>query len=123
MTVIEAGKNYVAKKQRIGTSSRGDWELIAVADGRDRNEIQIYANNRPSGVKEGQQFNVERIVQVRWGWRRDRNEKWQPTCSIDAIVHPIESEFDTGLTGQSDINWEEMKDADDPWADIADLPM
>ena len=125
MTELTVGQNYTAKKVIRGASAKGDWEMIAVRDYRDKNEIAIWARNRPSGVVEGQQFNVVAIHQVKWGFRKDKSERWQPSCTCEATVKPIVSEFDTDITGQGGVNWEELKasEGDDPWADIADLPL
>ena len=124
MTQIEAGKNYTAKKALHGSSSKGEWEMLAVQDNRGKNEIAVWVRNKPSGVKEGQKFHIETIHDVKWGFRKDKNQRWQPSCSIEASVEPIESEFDTGLAGQGvDVDWEEMKNEGDPWADIDYLPV
>lgn len=124
MTQIEVGKNYTAKKAIRGASGKGEWELLAVQDNRGKNEIAVWVRNRPSGVKEGQKFNVKAIHDVKWGFRRDKSDRWQPSCSIEATVEPIVSEYDTDITGAGEVDWKAMEaNGEDPWADIADFPL
>ena len=124
MTELVKGEVYTAHLVRNGTSSRGAWEMITVTDERHKNDVVIFPRNCPSGVKEGKKFNLVEIVQIRNGMRKDKNDKWQHNVTCEAIVQPIESEFDTGLAGQSDVPWDEMaSDAGNPWDDLEGLPL
>lgn len=118
MTSVRQGGNFTAKRCRSGVSSRGAWELITFSDNNGRNEITIWVMNTPSGVKEGQQFHIDDIIEVKFGMKKNTNDRWQPQCSIDAVVTAIESEFDAGMSGAGDVNWQELGEADDPWANI-----
>lgn len=125
MNELKKGENYTARLVRSGTSSRGAWEIITTSDKKQKMDISVFPRNVPSGVKEGQKFNLVEICSVKNGMRKDKNDRWQPSVSIEAVVNPIESEFDTGLTGSGvDVAWEELsKEGGDPWADIEDLPL
>lgn len=122
-TMVEKGMNYTAQRVRSGSSPKGQWELISVVDNRGKNPITVYVRNMPCGVVEGQKFNVEELFSVKYGFKKDKFEKWQPSISCEATVHPIASEYDTEILGQGDVNWTELQAGDDPWADIAELPM
>ena len=123
MTELVEGQNYTAVKKFSGTSAKGDWEFVAISDKRGKNEIAIFTRNRPCGVEQNQKFNLKTIHSVKWGFKKDKNDRWQPHCSIEATIEPITSEFDTDITGAGDVNWSEMAAGDDPWADLADIPL
>ena len=119
MTSVRQGGNCTAKRCRSGVSSKGPWELITFSDNNGRNEITIWVKNSPSGVTEGQQFHIDDIIEVKFGMKKNNNDRWQPQCSIDATVSAIASEFDDGLAGTGDVNWSELQGAEDPWANIS----
>ena len=124
MTELEVGQVYTARLVRSGSSPRGQWEVITVSDKRQKCDVAIFPRNIPTGVIEGGQFKLVEILKMKNGFRKDKNDRWQPSVTCDAILEPIESEFDTGLTGVDDVNWDDLAAAgDDPWADIAELPM
>ena len=65
MLELEKDGIYEALRVRSGTSVKGDWELIVVkADGRGRQKITIFPDNKPSGVKEGGKLIVKEIHSV-----------------------------------------------------------
>ena len=124
MMHLEAGNVYTARMVRNGTSQRGAWEMITVSDKKQNNDITIFPRNIPTGIVEGSQFKLEEICSLKNGMRQTKEGKWLHNVTCEAIVSKIESEFDTGLAGQGGINWDEMAAAgDDPWADIAELPV
>ena len=122
MTELVAGQVYTARLVRGGTSTRGAWEIITVSDKKQKNDVAIFTRNCPSGVVEGGQFKLETICSLKNGMRKDKTDHWQHNVSCECIVSPIASEFDTGLAGGGDVDWSELQ-GDDPWADIAELPM
>lgn len=133
MTELQEGKVYTALRVRSGANdAHGHWELIAVRDSKGKNEVTIYTRNIPSGVKEGQKFNLERIHRLKFGYKQDRDNRWQPQVTIDGTVKPIESEYDAyygdepGVKQSEKNPWDDVKVDDDlPWNDMAadELPL
>ena len=91
MNRIETGKVYTAVRQRTGSSANGDWELLATADERGNNDIAVFVSNRPSNVREGGKFRVEKINSVSYGNKKDAQGNWRASISIDAEVAAVES--------------------------------
>ena len=109
MILIEKGGIYRAARAKSGSSNRGDWELVAVADENNSKRTQTIFIATPTGIREGQMFKVLEIVSFKNGWKKDQNGEWKPEASITAEIEPIASEIDV-----NDI---------DPWDDIPDLPL
>ena len=91
MNRIETGNIFTAVRQRTGKSSGGDWELLLTQDERGHNDIALFVENRPSGVKEGGKFRVEKILSVSYGMKKDSNGEWRPAISVNAEVTAVES--------------------------------
>ena len=84
---------------------------MAVTDNVDRNEIPIFVRNNPIDLKDGQEFIIQEIHSLKWGYKKNNNDRWNPKCSIEATLQPIASEFD-------DMGIEDGEAASDPWKDI-----
>lgn len=91
MNRIETGRVFTAVRQRTGTSSGGEWELLLTQDERGHNDIALFVENRPSGVREGGKFRVEKILSVSYGNKKDQNGEWRPAISVNAEVTAVES--------------------------------
>lgn len=91
MNKLEAGKVYTAVRQRQGSSAGGSWELLATQDERGSNDIAVFVANRPSGVKEGGKFRIEKILSVSYGNKKDANGNWRASISADAEVTAVQS--------------------------------
>ncbi|MDO5444013.1 MAG: hypothetical protein Q4F31_00140 [Eubacteriales bacterium] len=91
MNRIETGSIFTAVRQRTGTSSARDWELLLTQDERGHNDIALFVENRPSGVKEGGKFRVEKIHSVSYGMKKDQSGEWRPSISVNADVTAVES--------------------------------
>ena len=92
MNRIEAGKVYKAVRFRSGTGKNGGaWELIVTQDERGYNELAVFAENIPCGVKEGENFRVEKISNVSFGMKKGQNDEWRPSVSVNAVVTPVSS--------------------------------
>lgn len=100
MNRIQEGKIYTAIRQKAGSSSKGDWELLITEDERGYNPIALFAENRPSGVLEGGKFRIEKIISASFGSRQSSDGTWNPSVSISAVVSPVES-IDEFLAEQS----------------------
>lgn len=120
MNRIEEGKVYKALRQRTGTSSSGEWELLVVADEKGNNELAVFTENHPSGVSEGGSFRIERILSVSYGNKKDANGVWRPNISINARVQPVYSYGE--VPASEEAASPEIKDAFKPLADEGDLP-
>lgn len=123
MTELVAGQVYTARLVRSGVSQRGAWEIVTVSDKKQKNDVAIFPRNIPTGVVEGGQFKLEQILSIKNGMRKDKTDHWQHNVSCEAVITPIASEFDTGLAGGGDVDWSDLTDTGDPWADISELPV
>ena len=119
MIKIEAGQNDYANRVRSGESGKGGWELISVSDKGGKQRVTVFVANRPSGVREGGMFRVEKITNMKFGFKKDSYGQWKPDVSIEAEVSPIASEYDEVSGMQAPWSEELPKD---PWADIQDFP-
>ena len=120
MNRIEEGKVYKALRQRTGTSSSGEWELLVVADEKGNNELAVFTENHPSGVKEGGSFRIERILSVSYGNKKDSNGVWRPNVSVNARVQPVFS-YGEVPSSSEDVS-PEVKEAFNPLKDEDNLP-
>ncbi len=109
MTFLELNTPYAAYKHREGESNRGRWELISVVDPNRKNEITIFTDNIPCGVAEGTQFRITKFTSVRYGFKKDKNDKWQPQVTVNATVAPVHSEFEE-LDTSEPMPWGELDD-------------
>lgn len=91
MNRITEGSICTAVRQRTGTGSNGDWELLLTADEKGNNQIALFASNKPSGVTEGGKFRIERIHSISLGNRKGSDDAWHPSVSINADVVPVEN--------------------------------
>lgn len=83
---------YTAEKVRVGTSKRGDYEMILIkASGNDYSRMPIWVSNTPSGVVEGGKFVISAIegASIRHIKPSVRFDKWQTEFSINAVVVPV----------------------------------
>ena len=111
MNELIVGQKYRAKRVRSGSSTRGYWQLVAVTDKVDRNEIAIFVRNNPIDLKDGQEFVLQELHSLKWGMKKNNNERWVPKCSVEATLQPIVSEFDDmGVDGDDTMA--------DPWKGI-----
>ena len=101
MIKIEKDGVYRAKRARSGSSEHGDWELIAVADEKnDKRTVTIFADNTPTGTREGGMFKIKDITCVKIGYKKDHAGQWKPDTTINAVIEAIASEID-GLDGEN----------------------
>lgn len=91
MNKLEIGKVYTAARQRTGSSSNGDWELLVTQDERGNNDIAVFVANTPSNVKEGGKFRLDKILTVSYGNKKDNAGNWRANISINAEVTAVES--------------------------------
>lgn len=103
---LEAGKIYKASLVRSGVSQRGDWEMVKVVEGRK--EITIWPDNKPTGVTEGGEFEIETISSVKYGARKRQNGTWQDDVSITATIKPAS-------TNSYDFDADSFDDGELPW--------
>ena len=89
MNKLETGKVYTAIRQRSGTNSGGNWELLATQDERGSNDITVFVANIPSQVPEGGRFRIEKIHSVSFGNKKDSTGSWRTAISINAEVCPV----------------------------------
>ena len=64
MIRIEKDGVYKAKRVRWGENDHGKWELVVVASDKGKQEITIFPENVPCGVKEDCMFTVDEISAV-----------------------------------------------------------
>lgn len=95
MIEIVKGQIYRAKRVRTGTSSMGDWMMVAVEDPKSsKREMPIWVQNIPCKISDGEQFKVLDITASKYSWKKDKQtDKWAPDISVKAIIKPISSEF------------------------------
>ena len=103
---LEVGKIYTAHMVRSGTSSRGDWEMVKVVEGRK--EITIWPDNKPTGLTDGSEFEIEEISSVKYGARKRQNGTWQDDVSCTATLK-------AASTNSFDFNVDEIDDGELPW--------
>ena len=103
---VEKGSIYTANMVRSGTSSRGDWEMVKVKD--KTKEITIWPDNRPTGLADGDEFEVVEITGVRFGARKRSDGGWRDDCSCTAILKKAST---TGF----DFNADNFEDGELPW--------
>ena len=115
-TEVNVGVTCKALKAKSGNSSKGDWELLVVGNENGKNEVNIWVNNRPSGVPVNGMFTVTKITGVKFGYKKREwqgQDKFEPKIDINADVKFVESGF------------ESIPDAfgDNPFDDVPDLPL
>lgn len=90
MLNAKKGEEYEAFRVRSGTSEKGDWELIVIkANGKAKQELTIYPEHKPSGVKEGGKFMIDDILDVQIKANKNRDGTWLGTKTyMVAAVHP-----------------------------------
>ena len=103
---VEKGKIYTANMVRSGTSARGDWEMVKVKD--KTKEITIWPDNRPTGLADGDEFEVVEITGVKFGARKRGDGRWQDDCSCTAILKKAST---SGLS----FNIDEFDSGELPW--------
>ena len=109
---VEKGKIYSANMVRSGTSTRGDWEMVKV---RDKNrEITIWPDNRPTGLVDGDEFEVVDITGVKFGARKRQDDKWYDECTMTGILKKAS-------TSSFDFNVDNFEDGEIPWT-MSDSP-
>lgn len=120
MTKVVAGEKYRAFNSKSGTSTRGAWEFVSVADEKGHFETTIYVQNVPSGVQKGGEFVVEKILSVKNGMKKSKNsDKWFPETSIEAIITPCAPTTSFGEAFEAGAFTEiPGTPAGDPWAGV-----
>ena len=114
MTKLTKGERYTASTFKSGTSEKGDWEMVKVADSNGKNEITIFPASVPSGVTHNGDFILKDIVEVRVGFRKSKkDDKWYQETNITAELEAIKSDIfiDEGDIG--DLPWNEGDLMDD----------
>lgn len=109
---VEKGKIYAANMVRSGTSARGDWEMVKVKD--KNKEITIWPDNRPTGLVDGDEFEVVDITGVKFGARKRQDGKWYEECSATAILKKAS-------TSSFDFNVDNFDNGELPW-NMSDSP-
>ena len=89
MNKLEVGKVFTALEQKEGSSEKGGWEFLKTKDEKGGNHITVFVKNRPSNVKEGASFRIEKIYSVSCGARKDSQDRWYTNVSIEADVTPV----------------------------------
>ena len=103
---LEVGKIYTANMVRSGVSQRGDWEMVKVVEGRK--EITIWPDNKPTGLTDGQEFEIEKITSVKYGARKRQNGNWMDDVSCTAIIKPASTnsfDFDVDNFDNGELPW------------------
>ncbi len=120
MTKITKGERYTANKFLSGESERGAWEIVKIADEKGHNELTVFPSNIPTGITANGDFVVKDIVEIKYGFRRDKKtNEWKQEITVTAELEAIKSDIvfeDMGEDGE--LPWE----AGDFMADIG-LPL
>lgn len=103
---LEVGKIYTAKMVRSGVSTRGDWEMVKVVEGRK--EITIWPDNKPTGLEDGQEFEIVAISGVKYGARKRQDGNWQDDVSCTATLK-------AASTNSFDFDADNIDDGELPW--------
>ena len=103
---VEKGSIYTAVMVRSGTSARGDWEMVKVKD--KNREITIWPDNRPTGLADGDEFEVVDITGVKFGARKRQDNKWYDECTMTGILKKAS-------TSSFDFNVDSFDDGELPW--------
>lgn len=89
MVRIEEGGVYKAKRVRWGENDRGRWELVVVAGDKGRQEITIFPENVPSGVKEDAMFTVDKIHACEVKVQKNPDKTWgKEKTRVEAEINP-----------------------------------
>ena len=103
---VEQGKIYTANMVRSGTSARGEWEMVTVKD--KNREITIWPDNRPTGLVDGDEFEVVDITGVKFGARKRQDGRWMDDCSCTAILKKAS-------TSSFSFNVDDIDNGELPW--------
>ena len=98
MIRVDIGTPYECCRFRSGASDKGRWEIVSIIEegkyGKNRQEITIFPANLPSGVKEGQQFIIKRILSVARKKGKDKDGNWtRVDVNITAEIEPVKAEL------------------------------
>lgn len=103
---IEKGKIYTAAMVRSGTSTRGDWEMVKVKD--KTKEITIWPDNKPTGLSDGDEFEVVEISGMKYGARKRQDGRWQDDVSCTATLKAASTnsfDFDVNNIDDGELPW------------------
>ena len=103
---LEVGKIYKAAMVRSGVSQRGDWEMVKVVEGRK--EITIWPDNKPTGLSDGDEFEITNISSVKYGARKRQNGNWQDDVSCTASLKAASTSsysFDENTFDDGELPW------------------
>lgn len=104
---LEKGGIYTTTTVRSGTSTRGDWEMVKVKE--KMKEITIWPDNRPTGLSDGDEFEIVEITGVKYGSRKRGDGKWWDDVSITAVLKKAS-------TSSFDFNVDNIDDGELPWS-------
>lgn len=89
MIRVEKDGVYKAKRVRWGENDRGKWELVVVASDKGKQEITIFPENIPCGVKEDYMFTVNEINAVEVKVQKNKDGTWgKEKTRIEAYISP-----------------------------------
>lgn len=90
---VEKGKEYKVYRFRSGESSTGPWELFVIRadNARLKQEITVFPDMVPSGVKEDGYVRIQDILDVSLKKGKGKEGQWVGmNCSMTARVLPTE---------------------------------
>lgn len=89
MVKIEKDGTYKAKRVRWGENDHGKWELVVVAGEKGKQEITIFPQNIPCGVKEDSMFTVDNITSVEVKVQKKPDGTWgKEKTRVEAEISP-----------------------------------
>lgn len=72
------------------TRSGDNYELIKVkGSGKDKKIIMLWAENRPTGIEEGDQFRVTEIRSIKYASKKDNRDNWVDEFYISCCVEKV----------------------------------
>lgn len=88
MVEIQPGGVYRAAMVKSGTTDRGEWQLVKVADEKRKSGgATFFVSNPIPGLAEGDSFRVDNAVNLKWKAKQSKKHPGEWDDVVDVTLH------------------------------------
>ena len=88
MVEIQPGGVYRAAMVKSGTTDRGEWQLVKVADEKRKSGgATFFVSNPVPGLAEGDSFRVDSVVTMKWKAKQSKKHPGEWEDVVDVTLH------------------------------------